>query len=70
MSSLYQIGALIDIEHQVDSINEIFVEKLCQFSYEHKSFDMAEWLQFYAFDAIGALAVRWKVDSSTFTNRP
>lgn len=58
---LYQLGALNNVEWQVDRTTNTFIDKLADFAREGKVVDMAEWIQFYTFDAIGALTVRDRV---------
>jgi len=58
---LYQIGALTNIEWQVDNTTTTFMEIMAHFAREGKVVDIAEWVQYYTFDAIGALTVRVRV---------
>ncbi|MCJ1278735.1 hypothetical protein MMC21_006552 [Puttea exsequens] len=55
IASLYQPAALTDIEYQADRTMKTFFSKLDTFASSHTSFDLAKWLQFYAFDTIGTI---------------
>lgn len=57
MNSLYQTSALVNIEYQIDNATNDFVEKLSGFAKEKMTIDMSDWLNFYAFDAVGSLSV-------------
>ena len=57
VSSLYQTSALVNIEYQVDSATNEFVERLSDFAKERTTVDMSDWLKYYAFDAVGSLSV-------------
>lgn len=57
VNSLYQTSALLNIEYQVDSATDEFVEKLSEFAKEGNTADMSDWLKYYAFDAVGSLSV-------------
>ena len=57
ISSLYQMGALTNIQYQVDNTSAIFMQKLADFADQGKIIDMAQWLQYYAFDAVSSLTV-------------
>lgn len=57
VNSLYQTSALVNIEYQVDGATNEFVERLSEFAKEGKTFDMSDWLKYYAFDAVGSLSV-------------
>lgn len=49
------MGALTNIEYQVDSVSKTFVEKMRAFARAGEHLDLAHWLQCYTFDSIGAL---------------
>ena len=55
---LYQLGALTNIEFQVDNMISVFLAKMEEFASSETVIDMAKWLHFYAFDCTGALTVR------------
>ena len=55
MLSLYQIGALTNIQWQVDGTLATFLDKMAIFAQGGTVIDMAEWLQLYTFDTIGGL---------------
>ena len=57
ISALYQMGALTNIQYQVDNTSTVFIEKLAEFADQGKTIDMARWLQYYAFDAVSCLTV-------------
>ena len=57
VKSLYQTSALVNIEYQVDSTTDTFVERLLGFAKEGHVVDMSDWLKYYAFDAVGSLSV-------------
>ena len=57
VKSLYQTSALVNIEYQVDSATDEFVERLSEFAKEGNTIDMSDWLKYYAFDAVGSLSV-------------
>lgn len=59
---LYQIGALTNIEWQVDNTTTAFLDRMVGFAREGNVVDMAEWIQYYTFDAIGALTVSCMYD--------
>ena len=54
---LYQIGALANIQWQVDGTLAIFLDKMAIFAQEGTVIDMTEWLQLYTFDTIGGSSV-------------
>ena len=58
---LYQLGALTNIEFQVDEMINIFLAKMERFARSGTVIDMAKWLHFYAFDCTGALTVCTKM---------
>jgi hypothetical protein len=60
---MYQIGALVNVEWQIDSTTDTFMDEMANFAREGKVIDMSEWIQYYTFDAIGALTVRMPVFS-------
>ena len=45
------------MEYHIDNTSMMFFGKLAGFAESGEPFDMAEWLQLYAFDAIGSLTV-------------
>ena len=49
------MSALQKVEYQVDDTTAILFKKLDAFAKESKLIDLAQWIQFYAFDCIGAL---------------
>ncbi|OJI96132.1 hypothetical protein ASPVEDRAFT_118953 [Aspergillus versicolor CBS 583.65] len=51
----YSMAALAELEHKVDHVSRLFMEKLASFERENQAFDLGEWLQWYAFDVIGNL---------------
>ena len=57
MNSLYQTSALVNIEYQIDNATNDFVEKLSGFAKEGTTVNMSDWLNYYAFDAVGSLSV-------------
>ena len=57
VNALYQTSALVNIEYQVDGATNLFVENLSKFAKEGKTIDMSEWLNYFAFDAVGSLSV-------------
>ena len=57
VSSLYQTSALVNIEYQVDNATDEFVNKLSEFAKEGNTIDISDWLNYYAFDAVGSLSV-------------
>lgn len=60
---MYQIGALVNVEYQIDNTTDTFMGKMADFAREGKVIDMSEWIQYYTFDALGALTVRIPVFS-------
>ncbi|KAK4690313.1 hypothetical protein P7C71_g6448, partial [Lecanoromycetidae sp. Uapishka_2] len=54
-AALYQMSALQNIEYQVDSTISTLSSKLTSFSQSSQPIDLAKWLQFFAFDTIGAI---------------
>ena len=60
-AQLFSISTLMNIEYQLDPVMKFFFEKLDAFADGGEPLDMAAWLQYYAFDAVGALTVSsWK----------
>ena len=47
----------MNIEYQIDHATDEFVGKLSEFAEEGKVIDMSDWLNYYAFDAVGSLSV-------------
>ncbi|OMP83160.1 Pisatin demethylase [Diplodia seriata] len=61
IASLYSMTTLLSYESFIDSCTTILMDKFNKFAREHRPVEMVEWLQFYAFDVIGAITT-----SSTF----
>ncbi|KAJ4049059.1 hypothetical protein NW756_006273 [Fusarium oxysporum] len=57
MASLYTISALLAYGRAVDSQTLILRDKLQNFSVEGKVIDLPQFLQYYAFDVIGAIPI-------------
>ena len=47
----------MNIEYQVEGATNNFVERLSDFAKKGKTIDMSDWLNFFAFDAVGSLSV-------------
>lgn len=57
VSSLYSMSALVTYEPFVDACNATIKEKFNGFAARGESFDVAQWMKFYAFDVIGEITV-------------
>ena len=60
-AALYQMSALQSIEYQVDDTIAVLFQKLDSFAKEKKKIDLAQWIQFFTFDAIGALTFNKRI---------
>lgn len=57
IASLYSMTTLLSYESFIDSCTTILMEKFNKFARERRPVEMVQWLQFYAFDVIGAITV-------------
>ncbi|KAK0109972.1 hypothetical protein ONS95_002639 [Cadophora gregata] len=57
VASLYSMTTLLSYEPFVDKCNATFCQKLSNFAADEVSFDVPQWMQFYAFDVIGEISV-------------
>ncbi|KAK0664421.1 Cytochrome P450 monooxygenase gsfF [Lasiodiplodia hormozganensis] len=55
IASLYSMTTLLSYESFIDSCTTVLMEKFNKFAREHRPVEMVQWLQFYAFDVIGAI---------------
>ncbi|CAH0050575.1 unnamed protein product [Clonostachys solani] len=51
----YSMAALTALEPKIDHVSKLLMQKLKAFESANQSFDLGEWLQWYAFDVIGNL---------------
>lgn len=58
VANAYALSALIETERYIDSTMVAFFQHLDHFASSGESFNLGNWLQFYAFDVIGELTVR------------
>lgn len=57
IASLYSMTTLLSYESFIDSCTTVLMEKFNKFARERRPVEMVQWLQFYAFDVIGAITV-------------
>ncbi|KAL3447830.1 cytochrome P450 [Aspergillus insuetus] len=57
VSSLYSMSALVNYETPIDGVTEKLCQSLDRFCTTGEAFDFPGWMQFYAFDVIGAITV-------------
>ncbi|KAE8871021.1 hypothetical protein PTNB29_01365 [Pyrenophora teres f. teres] len=55
VSRLYSLSSVLQLEERVESCVEMLVERLSERAATEGAIDMAEWIQWYAFDVIGEL---------------
>jgi Cytochrome P450 len=60
VASKYSISSLQSLEPQVDSCTELFISIMHEYADLDKVVDLGEWLQWYAFDVIGAITFNKK----------
>jgi hypothetical protein len=51
----YSLSSLLRLEPLVDEVTESFVQHMRKFTSRSSVVDLGEWLQYYAFDVIGAI---------------
>lgn len=51
----YSLSTLLKLEPLIDEVTKTFVHKMRTFAQQSVKVDLGEWLQFYAFDVIGAI---------------
>lgn len=55
-SSAFSMNALVELESSVDTMADLFFQRLDEFSAKGKPWDAGLWLQWYAMDVVGELA--------------
>ena len=62
---LYQMGAIVGMEKNVDRITVTFCETMKTFARSQQQIDMTQWFYFYAFDVIADIAVSSQASVAT-----
>ncbi|KAL2839393.1 cytochrome P450 [Aspergillus pseudoustus] len=57
VASLYSMTSLVQMESCVTECTAVLMERLEEFAASGQSFNLQQWMQFYAFDAIGLITV-------------
>ncbi|GKZ85790.1 hypothetical protein AnigIFM56816_011761 [Aspergillus niger] len=57
VSSLYSMSALVNYEATIDKVTEELCQSMNRLCSTGEAFDFMPWMQFYAFDVIGAITV-------------
>lgn len=57
IASLYSLTNLLSYESFIDKCTAVLDDKFTKFAHEGRAVEMVEFLQFYAFDVIGAITV-------------
>jgi hypothetical protein len=55
VANKYSLSSLQSLEPQVDSCTDLFISIMHEYATLDKVVDLGEWLQWYAFDVIGAI---------------
>ncbi|KAF2823879.1 cytochrome P450 [Ophiobolus disseminans] len=55
LSAMYSVSSLISYEPSVGRLLDQFQTRLSELAHDGETFDMAQWLQFWAFDVIGEM---------------
>ena len=54
---MYTMSSMVSYEPAVDEMTHVCVRKLKEFAKEGRLVDIPHWMQYYAFDVIGAITV-------------
>lgn len=57
ISPMYTMSSMVSYEPAVDEMTHVCIRKLNQFAKEGRLVDIPHWMQYYAFDVIGAITV-------------
>lgn len=59
ISSLYTMSSMVSYEKAVDEMTSVCVRKMHEFAEQRRLIDIPQWMQYYAFDVIGEITVRF-----------
>lgn len=59
ISSLYTMSSMVSYEKAVDEMTGVCVRKMHEFAEQGRLVNIPQWMQYYAFDVIGEITVRW-----------
>lgn len=59
ISSLYTMSSMVSYEKAVDEMTSVCIRKMHQFAEEGRMVNIPQWMQYYAFDVIGEITVRY-----------
>lgn len=60
LAGLYSMSTMVHYEPDVDRVNAVLDRKFQDFAASAKSISLPDFMQYYAFDVIGAISVREK----------
>lgn len=60
ISSLYTMSSMVSYEKAVDKMTGLCVRKMHEFAEQGRLVNIPQWTQYYAFDVIGEITVRFQ----------